>query len=194
MAYGIIYVITNTVNGKQYVGQTKHSLSCRWWWHKRYAEKGSKLALHAAIRKYGSDSFTRAKIAESFSQDDANDKEILFISQLGTFTPSGYNLTLGGNQAECSLETRRKLSEINLGRRHTEQSREKMSKASRERKRKPHSEETKKKISDGNKRRPKKEFCKRGHAFDEKNTYLRRPGKRVCRACWFLLSGYHLPE
>ena len=45
-----VYIVTNVMNGKQYVGLTK-SLEKRWDAHRR--SNGSAPALHAAIKKYG---------------------------------------------------------------------------------------------------------------------------------------------
>jgi hypothetical protein len=39
--FGVVYLITNTVNGKVYVGQTTVGVSKRWKGHKDEARKGS---------------------------------------------------------------------------------------------------------------------------------------------------------
>ncbi|MBQ6005770.1 MAG: GIY-YIG nuclease family protein [Selenomonadaceae bacterium] len=52
---GVIYLITNTLNGKMYVGQTRQKLSSRIYGHK--SNKG-KSAIDVAIRKYGWENFT----------------------------------------------------------------------------------------------------------------------------------------
>ena len=45
-----VYLITNTINGKRYVGQTKRTLHERWWQHTH--QKNCRY-LSAAINKYG---------------------------------------------------------------------------------------------------------------------------------------------
>jgi hypothetical protein len=75
---GIIYLITNKVNGKKYIGQTVHSASRRWGGHKLSANKGSRLPIHSAIRKYGPENFTVEVIAESL-KPFLSDLERFFI-------------------------------------------------------------------------------------------------------------------
>ena len=51
---GYIYLITNNINGKQYVGQTRNTIQKRWNGHKssaNSANKESKQALHFAMNK-----------------------------------------------------------------------------------------------------------------------------------------------
>ena len=54
---GYIYLITNLVNGKKYIGCTMISLKRRWTQHLSSARKNSPMAIHRAIRKYGPSSF-----------------------------------------------------------------------------------------------------------------------------------------
>lgn len=56
---GYIYKITNTVNGKSYIGQTLQTIQQRWYAHK-YAAKKKKQGCNKlinAINKYGEESF-----------------------------------------------------------------------------------------------------------------------------------------
>ncbi len=53
----VIYKITNTINGKAYVGQTVQSNPrARWYQHKENAKK-QKHPLYCAMRKYGVHNF-----------------------------------------------------------------------------------------------------------------------------------------
>jgi len=52
-----VYLITNKVNGKQYVGQTHYSLSRRWKEHIDWSKNNRKSVLHKAVFKYGVENF-----------------------------------------------------------------------------------------------------------------------------------------
>jgi len=108
-----IYIITNKANGKQYVGFTK-DLKRRW--HQHLATNGSAPALHAAIKKYGVDGFVFSHICDAFDFEAACDIERMLIEQHNTKSPSGYNLTDGGEgvvgrpMSEEDKEVRRQAS------------------------------------------------------------------------------------
>lgn len=86
---GCIYLITNEVNGKTYVGKTKN-LHKRWRMHK-YAVNRISLNnyLYKAIRKYGIENFTIKLIDD----DNSSEKEIYWIAEL----KPEYNMTKGGD-------------------------------------------------------------------------------------------------
>ena len=112
----IIYLLTNTINGKQYVGQTSVGLDERWRRHCRYARRGNPQYLCRAIRKYGPDAFTR-EILEHTTVEDVNVREIYWISELKTLE-HGYNMTEGGEGMRGwvpSEETRAKLRAAKSG-------------------------------------------------------------------------------
>ena len=96
---GIVYIITNLVNGKVYVGCTTGSLKGRWRrhrWSAKHPGRGA-CALHAAIRKYGSQSFSiRALEVVSTSVEDLRAVEVKLIAIHKSLVPHGYNLTKGG--------------------------------------------------------------------------------------------------
>lgn len=95
--YGIIYVITNTVNGKQYVGKTVEGLIRRWARHISYAIHGhTNMLIHRAIRKYGKESFIIEAIATANSHLELVALEKTLINRYKTLVPAGYNLTAGG--------------------------------------------------------------------------------------------------
>lgn len=199
---GIIYVITNTVNGKQYVGQTTLTLKRRWGWPLKPKNKyHSSCVIDSAIRKYGAESFTIEQIDTAESQDELDKKEIYHVAQHRTVVPEGYNLTIGGkggNGWVMPKEARKRISEALtghpgywLGKRHSEETRERMAKSAKGR---IFSEETCRKISEANRARPKKEFCRRGHPFDLVNTYVHPSGKRVCLTCHHFSRGGKVPE
>ena len=120
-----IYIVTNTVNGKQYVGIT-NSLAKRWNKHKN--AKGSAPALHAAIKKYGLDAFIFSHIADAFDSEAAKKIEIMLIAEHNTIAPHGYNLTSGGDGTlNPSEEVRQKLSASHAGKTQSEETKAKRS-------------------------------------------------------------------
>ena len=110
----IIYVVTNIVNSKQYVGQTVNSLKVRQKNHKCEVKTGSEYAFHRALRKYGFDSFTWDIVETCSSKEELDLKEIEYISKLNP----QYNMTLGGGGTigyNHSQATKDKISKSNLG-------------------------------------------------------------------------------
>lgn len=96
MAY--IYVITNNLNGKQYVGKTQLSVEERFDQHKKDARrtKNQHRPLYAAFKKYGVDNFSYSMLEEC-SSEDASEREQYWIATLNTYGSSGYNATVGGD-------------------------------------------------------------------------------------------------
>lgn len=124
-------MITNTINGKSYIGQTKQTLLKRW---KRHNKKGCR-ALYSAIKKYGAENFTIESICEPPIESLMCALESYYIAHYNTLSPNGYNLRTGGEINTFSEETRKKLSIANLGNkkslgyRHTEEARKRISEA-----------------------------------------------------------------
>jgi len=108
-----IYKITNKLNGKQYVGQTKTTLYKRFASHVCAANRGSTAIIHNAIRKYGKDAFEVELLQECQSFDELDQAERRWIAELNTIAPNGYNVEAGGcrNRASMSEATRAKLRE-----------------------------------------------------------------------------------
>lgn len=97
---GYIYLITNKINGKQYVGKTENTIDERWREHcndyqRKYCEKRP---LYNAMLKYGIDNF-EIKELEYLKEGGKllSDREIYWIEKLGTYGPNGYNATKGGD-------------------------------------------------------------------------------------------------
>lgn len=89
---GIIYKITNKVNNKSYIGQTRYTLEFRW---RQHQHKKDNTYFHNAIKKYGIENFN-LEILEECSIENLDSREIYYISKYDTFK-NGYNLTIGGD-------------------------------------------------------------------------------------------------
>lgn len=93
-----IYVITNAVNGKQYIGRSV-DIRARWHMHKSDLRKGKRayFPLYRAMAKYGFDAFIFEVIIFAPPCDLPN-LELQFIRERNTFSPNGYNVggTHGG--------------------------------------------------------------------------------------------------
>ena len=108
-----LYVVTNRVNGKQYVGITNDVIRRKRF---HFSGHGSKL-LHHAIKKYGRHNFD---FNAWYEGDECFIKmmECSIIVALGTRAPHGYNLTWGGDGTRglrLTDETRKKLSAAHKG-------------------------------------------------------------------------------
>lgn len=100
---GYIYLITNLVNGKLYVGCTRVSIARRWAQHCSAARKGSSLAIHRAIRKYGVDNFKIEVLEVANTIELMLSAEIRWITSHNCIVPNGYNLTMGGEGVDFTV-------------------------------------------------------------------------------------------
>lgn len=93
---GIIYLMTNKINGLQYVGQTSSTLELRMVGHK-YEAKVCRPNVYfvRAMHKYGFENFD-VEIIEECPDEQLDNKEIYWISKYDTFLGPGYNSTRGG--------------------------------------------------------------------------------------------------
>jgi group I intron endonuclease len=115
MPYGIIYLATNTVNGKRYVGQTVRTLEERWREHCKPSPTNFH-AINAAIQKHGRENFTLEKLCEADSLEQLNKDEDFYILLLGTLgSRSGYNSRLGGSLGRMTEEVKQKISLAHTG-------------------------------------------------------------------------------
>ena len=120
----LIYLVTNKLDGKQYVGQTVNSLAKRKCSHLSNARLyRDNLYFHSAIRKYGPDNFKWKIIHNNINIiDELNRLEIFYIGYYNTFgKENGYNLTLGGDGTmgyKHSDETKQKMSIATSGKNH----------------------------------------------------------------------------
>lgn len=103
---GYIYCITNNVNSKIYIGQTRTSIKERYASHIRCSRgrTGDNTLLYLAMRKYGVDNFS-IDIVECVFADSTetlrqllNEREIFYIKEKQSLKPNGYNMTIGGDR------------------------------------------------------------------------------------------------
>lgn len=171
-----IYLLTNRVNGKIYVGKAGH-FHKRFLSHKQAIRTSKKTPIVNAIRKYGWDNFD-IQILESFDPKTISSQGLLeletgWIRKLDAIN-KGYNLLevhMDWTGHKHSIESKRKMSGPRpsimgpkhpmFGKHHGEATKEKMSQKKKNiylgnknpfwgRK---HSEETKRKIREANKKR-----------------------------------------
>lgn len=107
--FGSVYIITNNITNKKYIGQTIQSLDSRFKQHIRDGRSGRHM--HNSINFYGKENFTIEELAVCFDQKSLDICETFLIEKLNTFSPNGYNLCKGGSQkGEITEETRLKMS------------------------------------------------------------------------------------
>ena len=93
---GFIYKITNTINGKSYIGQTIQNVKERFYQHcaTKCSKVVSNMAIHRAIKKYGKSNFT-VEVIEEIDSTNLNDRERYWIRYYDSYN-NGYNSTEGG--------------------------------------------------------------------------------------------------
>ena len=93
--YGYIYLTTNTVNDRKYIGQHRSST-----FDKNYI--GSGVLLLKAIEKYGKENFTTVILEECLSDAELNEKEVYYISKYDACNSDEfYNIARGGEGHTC---------------------------------------------------------------------------------------------
>ena len=174
---GCVYCITNTVNGKKYIGQTIQEPEKR---IRRHFTTKQRSYLSRAVREYGKSAFLYEIVEDNIPHEHLAARERYWVAHLDTMSPNGYNLTSGGERVKIvsantrkklsdalkgeknpnygkirSHEHRRRLSEANTGKTHTPESRRKISESKKGENNpnygKPRSPETRQKMSESHK-------------------------------------------
>jgi group I intron endonuclease len=110
-----IYKVTNTLNGKIYIGFTSN-FSSRKRLHKHTALNGKNHIFHNSIRKHGWDNFDWAILYQSkYKEHTLVVMEQYFITEYNSMTPNGYNMKLGGTGGNLSEDAKLKISEKRKG-------------------------------------------------------------------------------
>lgn len=113
--FGVIYKITNLVNGKVYIGQTKQKDP-----YKRvsahYKKGKSKDLVFDSVIKYGKHNFSHEILCSSTSKEYLNYLEIYFIKLYDSLAPKGMNIKEGGHfNGPVSKNLREHLSKMRKG-------------------------------------------------------------------------------
>ncbi len=132
-----IYLRTNLVNGKQYVGQATDFKRREYQWKNNSTPYAGDY-INKAREKYGIENWSVEVLKECEAIDELNYWEKYYIEKLNTKRPYGYNLNDGGKGQ--------------TGFKHSEESKDKMSKSKMGKRKGIHcTEEVKKKISEATK-------------------------------------------
>lgn len=91
-SYGVVYLTTNKVNGKMYIGQARHPVS------ETYV--GSGKAIKQALAKHGREAFDRKVLLEAFTKDGLDWAERQIIADLDAVkSREFYNIAPGGRSS-----------------------------------------------------------------------------------------------
>lgn len=128
----MVYVHTNKINNKKYVGMTKHG-TARWGHNGIHYIHSFCRAFRSAVLKYGWDAFDHEILHSDLSKEDACRLEKHYIAKFKTNiyrwgNKYGYNLTDGGEGTSCSYDRRGENNPL-FGKHHTEEAKEKISAA-----------------------------------------------------------------
>lgn len=92
-----VYLITNTVNNKKYVGLTRNGYKNRFSSHLQAAFVSNKKGvLYDAMRKYGLTKFGIEVVFQNPSSAVCGMMEQVLVKKWNTQVPNGYNMTPGG--------------------------------------------------------------------------------------------------
>lgn len=96
--YGYVYLTTNLVNGKRYVGQKKSDV----FLYEKYLGSGKSLKL--AVEKYGKENFKVELIEWCESKEQLDDREKYWINYYNACKSRNfYNIAIGGEGGDITL-------------------------------------------------------------------------------------------
>lgn len=124
-----IYLRTNKLNGKQYVGQTKDFKNREKDWKTINERYGNKL-LQKDREEFGLDAFNVKILSEVDTQEEAWELEKAFIKAFNTKYPNGYNMGDGGKDqtgTKHTEESKKNMSVAHIGNYHSKETKRKLS-------------------------------------------------------------------
>lgn len=151
--FGIVYLATNIINNKCYVGITTKTLKIRMKTHIKNSKiYGDNNLFYNAIRKYNENNFKWNELYVCFSREELNLMEKQMIKKYKShYSENGYNSTYGGDGIsgyKFSEKSKEKMKNAWKFREPmSEETKRKIRMVVKGRKLHPHSEETKRKIS-----------------------------------------------
>lgn len=116
--YYLIYLVTNLINHKKYIGQTKmgrldqrineHILDIPY--------TKDTCIFHAALAKYGIDNFSIEVIEDNIPEENIDDREKYYIKKYDTYYKDlkGYNMTFGGQGTHGYVFTEEDRAKLSL--------------------------------------------------------------------------------
>jgi group I intron endonuclease len=139
-----IYKTTCNVTGMYYIGQhvTENEYD---------SYLGSGIRLGKAINKYGAENFSKEILHVFDNKEEMNTMETILVNEELLKDPMCYNLALGGQGGERTLEQIQKISKSLTGHTQSEETKKKRAESNRGQKR---SLEVKQRMSDAAKKRP----------------------------------------
>lgn len=168
----IIYKLTNLKNNKIYIGQTINKIEVRINRHFYMSYKNPKCLIDKSINKYGVDCFICEIIEYCNNITELNEKEYYWILYYKSLIPNGYNISEGGNNKHLSESTKKLLSNINKGKKVSEETKQKIKESTTQEKNhfygKKHTEESKRKMSIFQKNKIISEESKRKMSLSQK--------------------------
>lgn len=92
---GLIYKITDIIDGTAYIGLTIRTLKERWNEHICRASPSANQYIDRAINKHGYENFSIEVIEDNIDESILGEREKFWIDYYDTYN-NGYNLTIGG--------------------------------------------------------------------------------------------------
>lgn len=125
--YGYIYLTTNLINGKKYIGKHRSEIFDEGY-------KGSGILIQRALNKYGFDNFECKILCECCDDKELNEQEKYYISLFNAVEDENfYNIAPGGQGGDLnsgrvfSEEHNRKISIANTGKVRSDERRKEQS-------------------------------------------------------------------
>lgn len=129
-----VYIHTNIINNKKYIGITSTIPKQRWGkngsgYLKKKMGKYCQPAIAYAIIKYGWDKFTHEIIASDLTFKEAESLEVEKIREFCSDNPKyGYNIEKGGRYSKLPETIKEKMRKSHIGNKHSEETKKKISK------------------------------------------------------------------